>query len=302
MLNLPNAKVMQTFEVTARLGSFTLASRELYLTQSAISRQIKALEEVLEFPLFVRDNNRLILTERGRIFYDVVSKSLNEIFSTVDKLRQKKERRSLNVLTPPTFTSRWLAPRLQEFIRTCPVSISFNHHQDLSYSPLGDYDCQVAFGRNALHSMGGTLLFQEAMVPACSPAMKKRIERQGNIEGIAMLHTLFEGKRLPYWEIWFEANQDSILLSRGNQQTADIEFSTQNQTIIAAMAGLGIAMIDLNITADVILNEELVLLGEPRETYYGYWVFPATVKYAEDDPANLLYNWLIKKSTMCKLY
>jgi LysR family glycine cleavage system transcriptional activator len=298
---MPSAKVLQTFEVTARLGSFTLAARELFLTQSAISRQIKSLEETLEFQLFIRDNNRLLLTERGRVFYETVSRFLRDLFSTVDGLRRQAGVRRLLFVTPPTFTSRWLAPRLEDFRRICPAPLTLNNHQNLSYSPLGDYDCQVAFGREDMSSLGGRLLFPEAIAPACSPDKKAEILARKSLETIPLLHTLDQGTRLPYWEIWLEANPESEIRLNSVDLASGIEFSTQNQTMIAAQAGLGLAMIDVNIASHILRKRHLTLLGEPVQTVYGYWIFPSTTKYPPDDPANLLYKWVVEQSRQCLL-
>lgn len=293
MRNLPSAKVMQTFETAARLGSFTLAAKELFLTQSAISRQIKGLEDALEFEVFIRDNNRLILTERGQIFYEVVSRALGEMSETVNQLRKTEELRRLLLVTPPTFAARWLAPRLPEFRKVCTAPLSLTNHTNLSYSPMGDYDCQVAFGGDEMVSMGGGLLFQEAIVPACTPELKERILQDGNFDGIPLLHTLTENNcRLPYWEIWMDRCENTPISPSSVDIATGFEFCTQNQTIYAAESGLGIAMVDINTASFILKSGQLVTLGSPVNTIYGYWIFPSTSRLADDEASKLLYDWI----------
>lgn len=293
MRNLPSAKVMQTFETAARLGSFTLAARELFLTQSAISRQIKGLEDALEFEVFIRDNNRLILTEKGQIFYEVVSQALGELSATVDQLRKTEEMRRLLLVTPPTFSSRWLAPRLPRFREVCSAPLTLTNHTNLSYSPLGDYDCQVAFGGDEMVSMGGGLLFQEAIVPACTAELKRRILDSGNLDGVPLLHTLTENNsRLPYWELWMDRCDNPPISPTSVDIATGYEFCTQNQTIIAAVSGLGIAMVDINTASHILKSGHLVPLGTPVNTIYGYWIFPSTSRLADDEASRALYDWI----------
>lgn len=290
--NLPSAKVLQTFESAARLGSFTLAAKELFLTQSAISRQVKNLEETVGFEVFARDNNRLVLTEDGRMFYQVVSAALSELSTTVERLKKGVHHRRLIVALPPTFASRWFAPRLSRFREVCPVTMSILTHKDLSYSSFGDFDCQVGFGSEELSTVGGTILFPEVIIPACAPYMKERVLEAGSLEGIPLLHTMSSTRRLPYWEQWIDRCTEPVIKPTSGDIAAGIEFSTQDQTIIAAISGLGIAMVDLTVASSVIQGGHLATLGDPVNTVYGYWIFPPTTRRKDNDPALQLYDWI----------
>lgn len=290
--NMPSAKVLQTFESAARLGSFTLSAKELFLTQSAISRQIKSLEETLGFEVFVRDNNRLELTENGQIFYSVVSSALSELATTVDRLRKGDTLRRLIIALPPTFASRWLAPRLYLFREICPATLTILTHKNYSYSSFGEFDCQVGFGSEKLGTIGGSILFPEIIIPACTPELKKRILETGGIDNIPLLHTLSETSRLPYWEQWIDRCNDPVIKPSASDISVGIEFSTQDQTIIAAISGLGIAMVDINIASHVLKKGLLETLGDPVNTAYGYWIFPPKSTKPKNDPALILYDWI----------
>ncbi len=290
--SLPSAKVLQTFESAARLGSFTLAANELFLTQSAISRQVKNLEETIGFDVFIRDGNRLELTEDGRIFFEVVSSALSELSTTVERLRKGTQNRRLIIALPPSFASRWFAPRLNRFLEICSVTLTILTHKDFNYSSFGDFDCQVGFGSEKLSTMGGTFLFPEMVVPACAPGVRDAILESGNLGGIHLLHTLSKTSRLPYWEQWIDRCSKPVVRPRSNDIASGIEFSTQDQTIIAAISGLGVAMVDLTIASSVIENGHLVTLGDPVNTDYGYWLFPTTTRRQDNDPALLLYEWI----------
>jgi len=290
--NLPSAKVLQTFESAARLGSFTLSAKELFLTQSAISRQIKSLEETLGFEVFIRDNNRLELTENGQIFYSVVSSALSDLSAAVNRLRKGGVQRRLNIALPPTFASRWLAPRLYLFKNHCQATLTILTHKNYSYSSFGDFDCQVGFGSEELGTIGGTILFPEIIIPACTPELKERILANNTLDDIPLLHTLSETSRLPYWEQWIDRCNDPIIKPTAADIAAGIEFSTQDQTIIAAISGLGVAMVDINIASYVLKKGLLHTLGDPVNTIYGYWIFPPRSNKADNDPARMLYDWI----------
>lgn len=294
--NMPSAKVLQTFESAARLGSFTLSAKELFLTQSAISRQIKSLEETLGFEVFIRDNNRLQLTENGKIFYSVVSSALSELDATVNRLRKGGVQRRLTIALPPTFASRWFASRLYLFKQICPATLTILTHKNYSYSSFGEFDCQVGFGGEELGTIGGTILFPEIIIPACTPLVKERILNAGSLGDIPLLHTLSETSRLPYWEQWIDRCYNPVIKPSAADIAAGIEFSTQDQTIIAAISGLGIAMIDINIASYVLKKGLLDTLGDPVNTVYGYWIFPPKLKKTADDPAHLLYDWIIEEA------
>ena len=290
--NMPNTKVLQTFECAARLGSFTLAAQELFVTQSAISRQIKGLEEVLGFEVFVRINNRLELTEDGRAFYQVVSKALSEMSAALEILRRGETRRRLFIALPPTFASRWLAPRLCLFRQRHTVSLTISIHQNFNYSSFGQFDCQVGFGTDELSASGGESLFPEMIVPTCAPGIKRKILKQGNLEGIPILHTLTGSSRLPYWEQWLDRTENPIIQPTGAELGAGIDFSTQDQTITAAVSGLGVTMLDLNVASTVLQEGLLETIGDPVNTAYAYWIFPPTVVRGDGDPAVLFYDWV----------
>jgi len=290
--NMPSAKVLQTFECTARLGSFTLATKELYLTQSAISRQIKGLEETLGFEVFKRDNNRIELTEEGQVFYTVVSKSLASISAVAERLRKGESRKRLFIALPPTFASRWLAPRLASFRDICPATLTISTHSNYNYSSFGEFDCQVGFGSDELGTIGGKVLFPEIIVPACSTEIKKKILSENSIEGIPLLHTLTGTSRLPYWEQWIDRCNEPLINPQPDDIAEGIEFSTQDQTIVAAIHGMGIAMVDITVASTIFRDGFLEMLGDPVNTVYSYWAFPPPGSPAGNDPARIFYEWL----------
>lgn len=302
LYNMPSAKVLQTFESAARLRSFTLASKELYLTQSAVSRQIKSLEDTLGFMVFERDNNRLELSESGRVFYEVVSKALHELSHAAQRLGSNGGVRRIYASLPPTFASRWLSPRLKLFRDVCPAAITIYTHENSNFNTFGDYDCYVAFGSEEMSGMNGVRLFPECIAPACSPALKEQIIKRGTLDGVPVLHTLTNTKRLPYWEQWLDQVEDPAFSLDHLDISSGTEFSTQDQAIIAAISGLGMVIVDINMASHVLQTGDLVPLSEPVSTTYSYWIFPPKTRGAqEDDPARVFHDWIVEQARHCLL-
>jgi LysR family glycine cleavage system transcriptional activator len=269
MPQLPNTKLLQAFEATARHGSISVASRELFVTQSALSRQIQTLENQLRLGLFVRQKNRLILTDSGRKLYMTLDRSLREIALCTASLQ--KGRRRIEIKAPASFAACWLAPRLARFYAGNPCLISL--HTDLQSGAAAslEYDCEVIFGHSRAPIAGAKVLFEEHIQPACSPALREKIEREG-IDSVPVLHTLSGIMPLPYWDYWILANKESPYVPSPSSILAGMEFSTQQQAINAAIEGLGAVMVDANIASQALERKQLVALAEPVVTPFRYWI------------------------------
>jgi LysR family glycine cleavage system transcriptional activator len=121
---IPDVTTLQAFECAARHGSFTQAAHELNLTQSAVSRQIKDLEEQLGVLLFERVRQRVVLSDDGRRFLPEVRKLLHQTEETMLRaMASASSEHSLSIATLPTFGSRWLTPRIPGFLAEHPGTI-----------------------------------------------------------------------------------------------------------------------------------------------------------------------------------
>ena len=269
MSQLPNAKLLQAFEVTARHGSLTSASKELFLTQSALSRQIKTLENVLSLELFLRQKNRLVLTETGHSLYVSLSKSLREIAAHIVSI--KKGLKRLTIKAPPSFSNCWLAPRLAQFYKLHPCVISLHMEENHSGRLSQNYDCEILFSPSNNLTSDMRLLFQERIQPACSPEMRETIDQEG-IDSVPVLHTLYGITPLPYWDFWKNANPDSRYIPEQASVAGGMEFSMQDQAMTAAIGGLGVVMVDPNLAVKALQRGRLVALAEPIETPFCYWI------------------------------
>lgn len=298
MPRLPNTKLLQAFEATARHGSIVVASKELFITQSAMSRQLKALENLLGLELFVRQKNRLILTDTGRTLYATLDKSLREIALCTANL-QKGQRR-IDIKAPPSFGTCWLAPRLPQFYAEHKCLFSLHTEERAGAATTQEYDCEIIFGHSNAPIAGAKVLFEEHIQPACSPALLERIKQDG-IDSVPILHTLSGMTPLPYWDFWILSNRKSPYVPSPSSLMAGMEFSTQQQAINAAIEGLGAVMVDANIASQALKKKHLVALAGSVVTPFRYWL----VEHANSGDKSALVGrfcqWIESESLFCQI-
>jgi len=234
---LPSLPLLIAFEAAARTGSVTAAAREIRLTQSAVSRQIKALEEQLDVQLFIRDRQTIRLTLAGESYAREIREALRRISTASLNLRANPKGGTLNVAIPPTFGERWLAPRLPGFIRAHPhvmvnimtrsAPIDFRHET---------FDAAIQFGPAPAESSGSTALRGESVLPLCSPALRRKYQfsRPEDLKKATLLHLT---TRPDAWERWFQFNGHDPESVHGPLFD---QFSTMAQ---AAAAGVGLALL-----------------------------------------------------------
>jgi DNA-binding transcriptional LysR family regulator len=239
--HLPPLDLIEGFEASARNLSFTKAAEELHVTQSAISRQIRALEDHLGVPLFERRARAIALTEQGAMLYRAAADTLDRLQQVTDGLRADGGARHLTVTTTSGFASLWLIPRLRRFIQLHPdvdVRISATYKTvNLERSLV---DVAVRYSRTDDPPEGGRLLFGEELFPVCSPLLQSEGERPlRSLEDLrhhALLGISEAGGFLD-WGTWLEAQGLYDL-----KPAASLRFDNYEQMIAAALAGQGVAM------------------------------------------------------------
>ncbi|HLS84784.1 MAG TPA: LysR substrate-binding domain-containing protein, partial [Burkholderiales bacterium] len=240
---LPPLDLLVGFEAAARHLSFTRAAEELFLTQSAISRQIKELEDGLGVALFERRHRALALTDAGKQFYASAAQVLATMRTATEALRaQAGRRRPLSVTTTTSFASLWLIPRLAGFTRDHPgidVRITADTRvQDLERDGL---DVAIRHGPAALAGPDAVRLFGERVFPVCSPKLLKKapLEKPADLARHVLLQYDDPDIRHPWlhWKTWLEVAGIPELRPAGT-----LAFSGYDQIIPAAVAGHGVAL------------------------------------------------------------
>lgn len=266
--HLPSMTALQCFEAVARHLSFTRASEELSLTQSAVSKQVAQLEEMLQHLLFRRVRRRLQLTPAGELYLQEVRKILTQVeMSTHYLLSYGGETEVLRVATPPTFGARWLIPRLNGWRHRHP-NIHLDLRQELEPSDLLQSRCDIAFffGAGTLPGAECLHLFGEEMVPVCSPAILPEQPLKDPTQ-LAELVLLQNATRPEAWHEWFQS-----LGKRSEHSYHGPRFDTFYMCIRAAQAGCGVALLPRFLVAEELDEGKLVIAWEhglaSRSGYY----------------------------------
>src|SRR5580765_2289640 len=174
--HLPDLDLLVGFEAAARHLSFTRAGEELFLTQSAVSRQIKELEEQLGVELFQRRHRALALTDAGKSFYASAAQVLTTMRAATDRLRAQAGKKGLSVTTTHSFAALWLIPRLAGFTRTHPgVDVRIMADSRVLDLERDGLDVAIRHGPAALAGPDAIRLMGERVFPVLSPKLLKKI-------------------------------------------------------------------------------------------------------------------------------
>ena len=292
MRRLPPLNAVRAFEAAARRGNFNQAAEELSVTPSAISHQVRSLEDFFGTKLFRRSGRSVELTTKSRDFLRSVTQALDQINAAGQRMMRRPEGNLLNIFASPTFATGWLVPRISEFqvdhpeleIRmitgTGPADF-LNSDIDLSidYSP-GDFPD----GLSSLH------LMTEHCVPVCSADYMRAhgpLTTPADIRNCTLLHVL---PRLGQWRNWLNvAGVDGVDAERGPK------FQTTPLSLEAARSGVGMAISNLEFVEDQLRQGFLVApfqVEVPSHSGY-YLVYPD--EHADEPKIEVFRQWLLTK-------
>ena len=270
---MPSLDLLTGFEAAARHLSFTKAGEELFLTQSAVSRQIKELEDQLGVALFHRRHRALVLTDAGQQFYAAAAQVITTMRSATERLRaQSGRKRPLSLTTTHSFAALWLIPRLAGFTRTHPgvdVRITADTRvQDLERDGL---DLAIRHGPPSLAGPNAVRLFGERVFPVCSPKLLKTnpLRQPADLKNHTLLQYDDPDARHPWlhWKTWLEVAGVPEL-----RPAATLSLSGFEQIIPAAVAGHGVALGRSPLVKDLLAEKKLVApfktTADPARAYF----------------------------------
>jgi DNA-binding transcriptional LysR family regulator len=252
---IPGTELLIAFETAARHQSFTRAAEELSLTQSAVCRQISALEDNLGVQLFNRIKKRVTLSEAGLIYAKQVRESLKQIeHDTLSLMAHRGAGGVLELAVTPTFSTRWLIPRLGNFHATHPgITLDVTTRAEPFMFTDTPFDAAIHFGDPVWPGALTEYLFGEEIVPVCRPALlagKAPIE-PAELEKLPLLH---QSARPDAWREWFEVAGLSNVNAMGGSR-----YELFSMLVAAAKAGLGVALVPRFFILGEIASGELVI-------------------------------------------
>jgi LysR family glycine cleavage system transcriptional activator len=285
---LPPLNALRAFEVAARHLSFTRAAGELHVTQAAISHQVKALEEHLGRKLFRRMNRALLLTDDGQAYLPSVSRAFTLLNEATNDLLTKQAPGPLTVSALPSFTARWLVPRLGRFRQIRPdIDLRIDPSAELSFFAGGDVDVGIRYGRGKYPGLRADWLMTEDIFPVCSPALRQgphALHDPRDLEHQVLLHDDGHGD----WRTWLlAAGVSNVDPARGPI------FTDSGMVIQAAVTGQGVALARGVLAADELAAGRLVrpfTLSLPTAYAY-YFVCPEDT--AEQPKIAAFREWLL---------
>ena len=289
---LPSTQALICFEAAARHESYTRAAQELALTQSAVSRQITALEDFLGMALFRRTRHGVALTPAGADYARQTARQLDSMErDTLDAMARQGLGGALQLAAVPTFATRWLIPRLPDFAAKHP---DITVHIDTRTRPFlfndTPFDAALYAGTPAqAANWAGThsvLLLHEDVLPVCSPALLGA-KAQLSPAAIARMPLLQQSTRPDGWAQWFDAQKVDAPRARSGPR-----YELFSMIAVAAAHGLGLALMPrMLIEPELARGELIVACDRPLRAERGY--FLVTPASADERPALAAFRgWL----------
>ncbi|BBE33979.1 MULTISPECIES: LysR substrate-binding domain-containing protein [Sphingosinicella] len=282
---LPSVNALKCFEVAAAQMSIRKAASVLRVSESAVSRQVRILEQQLSVTLFHRGHNGLELTPEGKILASSTKDAFDQIARTIDSFHRDQDVVELRVL--PTFALRWLYPRLREFQEQYPfvkVMIHTRWHDMISSD--NDAELGIRYGLGNWRNEDVTELYAEQLVPICAPGYISGGELRSaeDLRGKTLLHSQPDHQD---WKTW-AAGWNGGVIDTDN----GLDFDVLDMALRAAEAGFGITASDLLLAHDAIRDEQLIMASRrvvASGTSY-YLVRPANLNARRQ--VRLLSEWI----------
>ncbi|NJD33738.1 MAG: LysR family transcriptional regulator [Betaproteobacteria bacterium] len=271
--DLPPLEALRAFDAAARHLSFTRAALELFVTQSAVSKQVIALESALATRLFERKTRALVLTAAGARLQRATGIAFAELRAAATELRGGDEP-TVTLSTTQAFASFWLIPRLADFRRTHPgIDIRISADTRLVDLERGRFDAAVRYLQDRDAPASALRLFGDTVLPVVSPALLKKsappLAKPADLVHHVLLVYEDEEQRRPWlsWPVWLEMAGVADLRPAGS-----IAFNQYEPAIRAAVDGQGVALASLALVADLLQQGKLVAplpqrFSNPRSYY-----------------------------------
>jgi LysR family glycine cleavage system transcriptional activator len=285
----PPLRALAAFEASARRANFSDAAKELDITTSAVSHQIKSLESFLGAKLFERGSRGVKLTRKGSVYFDAIHQAYLRIDDGTRRLVRRQATETLTVRCGVSFGLRWLVPRLPMFLAENP-GLELHIVTPIADSARVEFDCAIRYGCRPLAGHGVEPLPEESISPMCSPSLLKSDDPL-NAPSDVLKHRLIESAVTEFgWDEWF-AGRGVVPVD-----VARLSFDNILMTLQAAVAGLGIALEGEFLAGEDLASGRLVVppglrdlkVRRPLRSY----VVPD--RSARDERQKLFRNWLFK--------
>jgi LysR family transcriptional regulator, glycine cleavage system transcriptional activator len=286
----------KAFECAARHLSFTLAGEELFITQAAVSQQIKQLEGQLGFKLFYRMTRKLALTEDGERLATVVTKSLNDIKDTIEDIQLEETSGSITISTIPSFAMRWMIPRLGNFRKIHPnIQLKIHADERMVDFKAHNIDLAIRYGTGNYPNFHVTQMIREEIFPVCSPKLLKGDKPLKDVKDIYHHELLVDevqkvlGDKTD-WAIWLESVGITDIDTRKGTS-----FSNSIMAIQAATEGQGLAICRTSLVSDDLKAGRLVKPFKTKVKSKNAYYIVCLKERADKPRLRAVIDWLMQE-------
>lgn len=256
MRRLPPLASLRAFEAAARRESFKLAAAELGVTPTAVSHQIRQLEDGLGVTLFARQTRKVALTAEGRTLYPALRDALDSMAEAVEAVKRRPARRVATLSATVAFTAKLLVPHVGSFRRLHPDwDLRLHASDDAVDLHAGEADAAIRYGLGHYPGLTALPLLRDDFAPVCSPHLGLR--RPEELPGATLIHfgwgPMAARISVPTWRLWAERSG-----LHDFDAEAGITFNDESSAIQAAIAGQGVALLSLALVAAELASGALV--------------------------------------------
>lgn len=288
---LPPLNSLRAFEATARLGSFSKAADEIFVTHGAVSRAVRQLEDDLGQQLFRRTTRSVTLTATGQVYAVEVRTILDRLARATARARAQSGEGALNISTLDSFASKWLLPRLRNFRRLHPdIDVRISSDDYLVDFINDDIDLALRYGPGNYEGLEADFIMDEDLFPVCSPQLLRGphpLKEPQDLKHHALIHDVF----VVDWQMWLKAaGVDDVDATRGaSYESSDIG-------IMAAVQGDGVALGRSQLVEDDIAAGRLVRPFDLALSagYSYYVVYPPGA--LETPKISAFRDWIIEEA------
>ncbi|AMP04492.1 transcriptional regulator GcvA [Collimonas pratensis] len=275
---LPPLAALRAFEAAARHVSVKSAAAELSVTPTAVSHQIRRLEQTLGIALFQRQPRQLHLTAAGAELYAPLRDGFDAFAAAISRIQARETPQALTISTTPALAARWLLPRLGAFRAAYPNQ-DLRLHTSVEIAALdgNTADIAIRYGLGKWPGLVAEKLFDDRIAPVCSPRLK--VKKAADLLKQTLIHCEWKNtlRKPSTWRAWARAAGIHQLDSR-----AGMMFSDESHAISAAIAGQGVALLSTSLIEPELRSGVLLQpFGPVLNTYAFYLVYPES---RESDP------------------
>lgn len=254
MRRLPPLAALRAFEAAARHRSFKLAAGELGVTPTAISHQVKALEDHLGVPLFERRIRHVTLTPAAELLFPVLRTGFDDFAEAIERLDTARRRPVVKISATTAFTAKWLLPRMSRFQAEHPeIDLQLHASDDVVDIRAAQIDLAIRYGHGSYPGLRSEAMITDKFAPVANPSLGVRAPE--DLSRVALIH--FDWRRAdpanPTWESWFKAADLPMI-----EPASHLRFSEESHAIQAAVAGQGVALLSLVLASEEIDTGRLV--------------------------------------------